>query len=63
MKRRSGLFREHCLESGWLLDGTWAPKPVLRRLTKKEAAEAYDLWVRHIDIRLGHAIETNRPAA
>ena len=53
MKHRSGLFREHVWESGRLRDGTWSDKPVKRRLTKKEAAEAYRLWVVHADIREG----------
>lgn len=53
MRRRGGLFRDYVWESGWLRDGSWSSKPVERRLTKKEAAEAYDLWVRHADIREG----------
>ena len=53
MKRRSGLFHEHCLETGWLKNGTWTDKPVERKLTKKELAECYVLWVEHSDIREG----------
>jgi hypothetical protein len=53
MKRRSGLFRDTCLESGWLKNGTWASEPVERKLTKEELREAYKLWARHADIRTG----------
>jgi hypothetical protein len=55
MKRRSGLFHETCLESGWLRNGSWSEKPVERKLTKAELGEAYRLWVEHRDIREGKA--------
>jgi hypothetical protein len=55
VKRRPGLFRETCLESGWLRDGSWSEKPVERRLTRKELSEAYRLWVVHRDVREGQA--------
>lgn len=51
--RRAGLFRETCLERGWLRDSTWASRPVERKLTRVELAEAYRLWVVHTDIRTG----------
>jgi hypothetical protein len=53
MKRRSGLFHEHCLETGWLKNGTWTAEPVERKLTREELAEAYRLWIVHEDIREG----------
>jgi hypothetical protein len=53
VRRHSGLFHDHCLESGWLRNGTWSAEPVERRLTKAELAEAYRLWVVHSDIREG----------
>ena len=53
MRRRSGVFHNHCLESGWLKNGTWTAEPVERRLTKAELAECYRLWVVHGDIRTG----------
>jgi len=45
--RRSRLFHDHCLETGWLRDGIWTDTPVRRRLTKKEQADAYRLWIAH----------------
>jgi hypothetical protein len=53
MRRRSGLFHETCLETGWLKNGTWTPEPVERKLTKAEVAECYRLWIEHSDIRTG----------
>jgi hypothetical protein len=53
--KRSGLFRETCLESGWLRNGSWSAKPVERKLTKAELREAYRLWAVHADIRQGKA--------
>jgi hypothetical protein len=55
MKRRPGLFRETCLERGWLKGDVWAGKPVERKLKREEIAEAYRLWVKHADIRTGQA--------
>jgi hypothetical protein len=52
-RRRSKLFWETCLESGWLRNGTWTDKPVERKLTREELREAYRIWVVHEDIREG----------
>jgi hypothetical protein len=54
-RRRSGLFNETCLESGWLKNGKWVGEPVERKLSREELAEAYRLWVVHRDIRTGQA--------
>jgi hypothetical protein len=54
MKRSGGLFRETCLECGWV-KGVWVEEPVERRLTKAELREAYRLWAVHRDIREGRA--------
>jgi hypothetical protein len=53
VKRRSGLFFETCTESGWLKDGSWAAKPVERKLTRAELRVAYQLWIAHADVRAG----------
>jgi hypothetical protein len=45
VKRRPGLFHETCLETGWLKNGTWTDKPVERKLSREELAEAYRIWV------------------
>jgi hypothetical protein len=55
VRRRSGLFNETCLETGRLKNGTWADKPVERKLTREELSEAYRLWIVHSDIRTGQA--------
>jgi hypothetical protein len=51
--RLSGLFHDYCLETGWLKNGTWADKPVERKLTREELREAHRIWVVHSDIREG----------
>jgi hypothetical protein len=52
-RRRSRLFNETCLETGWLRDGTWTSRPVERKLTRAELAEAYRLWLVYTDVREG----------
>jgi hypothetical protein len=52
-RKRSGLFNETCLETGWLKNGTWAAEAVERKLTREELSEAYRLWRDHSDIREG----------
>jgi hypothetical protein len=55
MKKRSGLFHETCLETGWLKNGTWTDEPVERKLTNDggHTALGYSSWQAYCETEFG----------